>query len=53
MKVNAAAFGFCVLLVVVGVWLAIKIAEMRRDQDCVLSGRRNCAQLSIVGNTPP
>lgn len=53
MAVNAAAFGFCVLLIAAGIWLAIKIAELRRDQDCVLSGRRNCAQISITGNTPP
>jgi hypothetical protein len=52
MAVNAAAFGFCVLLVAIGIWLAIKIAELRRDQDCILSGRRNCAQLSITGNPP-
>ena len=52
MAVNAAAFGFCVLLVTIGIWLAIKIAELRRDQDCILSGRRNCAQISIIGSTP-
>ena len=50
MTVNAAAFGFCALLIVAGVWLAIKIAELRRDQDCVLSGRRNCAQISIINS---
>lgn len=46
---NGLAFGFCVLLVVIGVWLATTIAEMRKNQDCVLSGRRNCA--NVV--TPP
>jgi hypothetical protein len=50
MTMNAAAFVFCLVLVVIGSWLAIKIAELRRDQDCVLSGRRNCAQISIIGN---
>jgi hypothetical protein len=50
MTMNAAAFAFCIVLVVIGSWLAIKIAEFRRDQDCVLSGRRNCAQISIIGN---
>jgi hypothetical protein len=48
---NLAAFITCSLLVVVGVWLAIKIAELRRDQDCVLAGRRNCAQLQINNNS--
>lgn len=48
--VNAAGFAVCILLVVVGVWLADRIAEMRRDQDCFLSGRRNCAEISIIGH---
>jgi hypothetical protein len=47
--VNAAGFLVCILLVVVGVWLADKIAELRRDQDCVLAGHRNCAEISIIG----
>lgn len=29
----------------IGVWLASSIAEMRKNQDCVLSGRRNCAEI--------
>jgi hypothetical protein len=44
---NGLAFGFCILLVAIGVWLATTIAEMRRNQDCVLSGRRNCAHLNV------
>ena len=47
--VNIAAFAICVLLVLLGVWLAVKIADLTRDQDCVLAGRRNCAQISISG----
>jgi len=46
---NGLAFAFCVALVVIGVWLATSIAEMRKNQDCVLSGRRNCANVI----TPP
>jgi hypothetical protein len=49
MTANFIAFLFCILLVVAGMWLAGKIAELRRDQDCVLSGRRNCAQ-PWIGN---
>lgn len=44
---NGLAFAFCILLVAIGVWLATTIAEMRRNQDCVLAGRRNCAQLNV------
>lgn len=50
MIVNLLGLAVCILLIVAGVWLANKIAELRRDQDCVLSGRRNCAQISITGN---
>ena len=32
--------------------LATSIAEMRRNQDCVLSGRRNCAQLNVPPANP-
>jgi len=33
------------LLVLVGVWLAERIADMRKTQDCFLSGRRNCTPI--------
>jgi hypothetical protein len=49
MTMNALAFAALLLLIAGGLWLAIKIAELRRDQDCVLAGRRNCAQISISG----
>lgn len=42
MIVNVAAFCIAVLLVLAGVWLATTMAEMRKNQDCVLSGRRGC-----------
>ena len=34
-----------VVLVVAGIWLVDKIAEMRKTQDCYLSGRRNCTPI--------
>jgi hypothetical protein len=49
---NALAFAFCAVLAAIGVWLAITIAEMRRNQDCVLSGRRNCANVSVPPANP-
>jgi hypothetical protein len=36
-----------VLLIVAGLWIANRIAEMRKNQDCVLSGKRNCAPIEI------
>jgi hypothetical protein len=42
MLVNAAAFLFVLGLIGVGLWLAETMAELRRNQDCVLAGHRNC-----------
>jgi hypothetical protein len=47
MITNAIAFAVLVVLIVCGIWLADTMAQMRRDQDCVLSGRRNCTPLEI------
>ena len=47
MLANIAAAAFCLLLGAGGIWVAISIADLRKNQDCVLAGRRNCAQLSI------
>ncbi|MPZ39376.1 MAG: hypothetical protein GEU95_15235 [Rhizobiales bacterium] len=47
MTMNALALLTTTILVVVGVWLAISIADMRKGQDCYLQGGRNCNQLVI------
>jgi hypothetical protein len=46
MMTNAAAFAFVVLLASVGIWLAVKLADLRAAQDCVLMGRSDCAHIS-------
>jgi hypothetical protein len=46
MLANIAAFAFTVALTAVGIWLAMSIADMRKTQDCVLMGRRDCARIS-------
>jgi hypothetical protein len=46
MLANIAAFAFTVALTAVGIWLAISIADLRKTQDCVLMGRRDCARIS-------
>lgn len=46
MLANVAAFAFTVALTAVGLWLAMSIADLRRTQDCVLEGRRDCARIS-------
>jgi hypothetical protein len=47
MMVNLAALAFTIALVLAGVWLAIQIADLRKNQDCVLSGRRDCAPIDV------
>ena len=48
MLANLAGFAFTVALTAIGIWLALSIAELRKNQDCVLMGRRDCAQISSV-----
>ncbi len=43
MRMNIAAGLFTVMLIGFGVWLAMSIADLRRTQDCILYGRRDCA----------
>ena len=47
MIVNVAAFLFVVGLIGAGIWLADTMARMRKDQDCVLSGRRGCTPVEV------
>jgi hypothetical protein len=49
---NGLAFAACAVLALIGIWLATTIADMRRNQDCVLSGRRNCAQVNVPPADP-
>jgi hypothetical protein len=46
MLANIAAFAFTVALTAIGIWLAMNIADLRKTQDCVLMGRRDCARIS-------
>jgi hypothetical protein len=46
MLANIAAFAFTIALLAIGIWLAVSIAEVRRTQDCVLMGRRDCVRIS-------
>jgi hypothetical protein len=47
MIANVLAFIVCIFLVVAGVWLTTKLAQMRKDQDCVLSGRSGCTTVDV------
>jgi hypothetical protein len=47
MFMNVLGFLTCAMLVAAGVWIANAIAELRSHQDCVLSGRHDCAHLDV------
>jgi hypothetical protein len=47
MLMNAAAFVFVALLIGAGLWIANTMAAMRKNQDCVLSGRRGCTPVEM------
>ena len=47
MIVNVAAFLFVIALIGAGLWLADRMADLRRNQDCALSGRRNCMPIEV------
>jgi hypothetical protein len=45
MLMNVIAIAIVTLLVGAGVWIADTIADMEKDQDCVMQGRGNCAPI--------
>jgi hypothetical protein len=51
MTVNAIAFLFVAALVVAGLWLADTLATMRKNQDCVLSGKRGCTPVEAPASS--
>jgi len=52
MVANAAAIAFTAALTGAGIWLAMTLADLRSKQDCVLMGRRDCAQISAQKTEP-
>ena len=46
MLANIAALAFTIALTAIGIWLAVSIADLRRTQDCVLMGRRDCIKIT-------
>jgi len=47
MLMNVAGLIVVALLVGIGWWLADSMATMRKNQDCVLSGRRGCTPVEV------
>ena len=44
---NLVLAGFFLVLVVAGIWLLNTMADLRKAQDCVAQGRRNCATIEV------
>jgi hypothetical protein len=47
MLMNAAAFVVVALLIGAGLWIVDTMASIRKNQDCVLSGRRGCTPVEF------
>jgi len=47
MRTNIAAIVLVGILIWCGYWLFNTLAEMRQVQDCILTGRTNCAPISV------
>lgn len=47
MKMNGLALAVTVVLVLVGIWIADTMAQMRKNQDCVLIGRPGCTPVNV------
>jgi hypothetical protein len=46
MLMNVAALLATILLVAGGIWIASSMAQLRKNQDCVLTGRSSCAPIT-------
>ena len=47
MMMNAAGLAVVIVLIGSGIWIANTMAQMRKNQDCVLTGRRGCTHVEI------
>jgi hypothetical protein len=52
MITNVAAFLLLGLLTAGGLWIASTMADMRKNQDCVLSGRPGCTPVALPVQPP-
>ncbi|ABE39326.1 conserved hypothetical protein [Rhodopseudomonas palustris BisB5] len=48
MLTNIAGMVLTVILTAIGFWLATSISDLSKTQDCVLMGRRDCANIAIL-----
>ena len=43
--VNLLAVIICLVILIVGFWLVNRLWEMKKLQDCIFAGRRDCAPI--------
>jgi hypothetical protein len=48
MIMNGLAFAATIVLIVAGIWIADVMAHMRKNQDCVLTGRPGCTHVDVT-----
>jgi hypothetical protein len=53
MLMNLLALAVTLVLIGAGLWLTNMIVELRNQQDCFLSGRRNCFPIEVPSRPPP
>jgi hypothetical protein len=51
MRMNVISVVVVTLLVIAGVWIANTMAELQKQQDCALHGRRNCMPIDVPAST--
>jgi hypothetical protein len=49
--IHALGLVYCLILVIAGVWIANEFTEMKRIQDCVLSGRSRCIPIHVAAHS--
>ena len=47
MAMNMIGLAVTIALVVTGIWIAEVMAQIRKDQDCVLIGRLGCTHIDV------
>ena len=47
MKMNGLGVAATIVLILVGIWIADTMAQMRKNQDCVLTGRPGCTPVNV------
>jgi hypothetical protein len=47
MKMNGLALAATIVLILVGIWIADTMAQLRKNQDCILSGRHDCTRIVV------